>query len=223
MENTTNFFTLEGLNELLQAADQMAKDSKVKEQNDKMDNFTRIIKGVSRKYASKWIDREDLEQDLWVKVLSMIADCGIDNVTEKMVAKCCFNLAVDKYRYNRRRYETNGQYIEASNVDDNDNGPDYFETRFNSIESALDLMLYKEVINLFSIGSRERKYVVLKMVNYGLIDEKYLDEVDRKDVGVPDEDTEAGYIRLLGYSSKCPGSWTCKKREIDRIIHEFLR
>jgi len=221
-----NKFSLEGLDQLIKNAEQMKKKS-----NDlKMQNFEEIIQGVARKYASKWCDRDDLEQDLWVKVLEVIRDCGgIENVDEKLVARVAYNRAVDLYRYHRRRYEANAEYIEGSSVemDDSNGNGDNCEDYFDSLKSdkfikGIDLILIKEAINLFSVGTRERKYIVLKLVDNGVIDFGLLDPCDRAVYEHVDGDTEADYIKALGYKSHCPGSWTCKKREIERIVKEYL-
>lgn len=220
-------FTLEGLDELIESAEKMKKDAS----QAKMGNFTSIVKGVARKYTSKWVDREDLEQDLWVRVLTLINDCGgIENVDESLVARVCYNKAVDSYRYSRRRYEANCQFIEGSAFDGDDdeeggkdNGLDYFDSIYNSLPSAQNILFFKEVIDLFPKDSKERKYVILKLVTYGVVDISFLDASDREIYEIPEGDTEADYIKCLGYKSHCPGSWTCKKRDLEKVIKEFLR
>lgn len=226
-----------GLNFSASDLEKLVNDTKrIKEDanEQKMLKFTQIVKGVARKYAYgvSWIEQDDLEQDLWVKVLTLIEDCGgIENVDEKLVANVCWNKAVDSYRYSRRRWDSKAQYIEGSDnnleMDNWDNMSKGMEDYFDALHSdkfikAVDLILFKEVIDLFEVGSRERKYVVLKLVNGGVLDISHLDPWDRALVAIPDEETEAGYIHLLGYKSHCPGSWTCKKREIERVIKEFL-
>lgn len=226
----SNEFSLEGLNELVKNAEQLKKDRERK----KWDNITDIISGIARKYASKWYDEDDFRQDLWVKILKVIEDSGgIENVDESLIAKVAFNKAVDLYRYNRRRYDSKAQYIENfdNDADAHDvgnalgdlNAGDYLEKISSSrFEKGIDILVIKDIINRFEVGSRERKYVVLKLVNYGVIDLKFLDERDQKIFEKLNGDNEEDYIRSLGYKSHCPGSWTCKKREIERIIKVYL-
>ena len=232
MEGTNNIngvinFTLEGLNELIQTAEKMKKDAN----HSKMENFTRIVKGVAKKYGStNWIDREDLEQDLWVKVLTLIDENGgIENVNESMVSRVCWNKAVDAYRYSRRRYESTCEFIENMDSDDDsddgvkDNGPDYFDCKNNSIPNIQDIIFFKEALDLFPSGSRERKYVLMKLVSDGALPLSYVDKEDMLILEIPNGDTEADYIACLGYKSHCPGSWTCKKRDMRQVVDKFLR
>ena len=113
-------------------------------------------------------------------------------------------------RYKEILESTNGRLV-----------PEWLEADADALKGSVKSILFKEVIDLFEVGSRERKYVVLKLVNGGVLDISHLDPWDRALVAIPDEETEAGYIHLLGYKSHCPGSWTCKKREIERVIKEL--
>lgn len=217
-------FSASGLEELVKDAKKVKEDAN----EQKMRKFSEIVHGVAKKYGYQvnWIEQDDLEQDLWVRVLSLIDDCGgIENVDESLVARVCWNKAVDCYRYSRRRWDSKAEYLEGSNLSDNgvDTRGDYFtDIHCDKFLKGIDLVMFKEVIDLFEVGSRERKYVVLKLINGGVLSASHLDPWDRALIAVPEEETEAGYIKLLGYKSHCPGSWTCKKRDIERIIREYL-
>lgn len=226
MMNNGIDFNLNDLEKLIKSAEEMKKEAEVDSEKAaakaKMDHFTRIVKGVSRKYASKWVDREDLEQDLWVRVLELVDACGgIEYTDEKLVASVCYKKAVDVYRYCRRRYESNVRLID--NQDGDSDGPDYFDSLHNSIDNIMDTLLFKEVIEVFDQGSKERKYIVIKLVSSGVIDKRYLNKEDQELFKLPDGDTEADILRVLGYKSHCPGSWTVKKRTMESIIKEFLK
>ena len=84
VENLINENELK-LDEVLEVAKNLAERSRKQEYEfgtgSKMDNFSRIVKGVARKYSVEnfGVEREDLEQDLWVKVMELInAKGGID-------------------------------------------------------------------------------------------------------------------------------------------------
>ena len=201
------------------------KKSEEDEKERKMKAFTNIIKGIARKYESKWVDREDLEQDLWVRILTLISDCGgIENVDENLVARIAFNKAVDIYRYCRRRYDSKAEFIEGSSSEyDDAPGPDYFDRIKQTFSKDSDVMMFKEVINLFPMGSKERKYVVMRLVNSGVLDIEYLDAQDiLENLEIPEKDIEEYYIRCLGYKSHAPGSWIVKKRNIRAEILKYL-
>lgn len=213
-------FTLEGLDKLIESAKEKKEDPK-----PSFEDFTPIVRGVAAKYTSQWIDFDDLEQELWVVVLDLIQDCGgIENVDKSLVARCCYNRAVDIYRYNRRRYDSKAQYIEGTDIDDDDLRPDYFEAlKSDKYIRGYDLILIKEVINQFAVGSRKRQYVVMKLVNNGVLSKEQLDDCDKEFAKILyDDENETGYIHSLGYKSHCPGSFTCLKRELKKEIHDFL-
>lgn len=222
-------FSLEGLDKFIEDTSASISNDTAKSKNDPYSAFGGIVKGIARKYGSThWIDPDDLEQDLWVKVLTLINEVGYENVTESMVARICWNKAVDVYRYNRRRWDSNCEFIEDSDFDGDYNrssanysNNDYFNNK-NRLERAEDVVFFKEVIDKFPKGSKERKYVVMKLVCYGVISVEHLDKDDLADLKIPEGDVESDYIAVLGYKSHCPGSWTCKKREIRRVIDEFL-
>lgn len=223
-------FSANGLDEIIETAKQKVKEN---ETEKKMHNFEGIIKGIARKYTvdNYGVEYDDLCQDLWVRVLELIEACGgIENTDEKLVARVCWNKAVDKYRYHRRRRDSKAEYIEASDrdIDTWDSlskgQRDYFESlHCEKFSRGIDLVFFKEVIDLFEIGTKERKYVVLKLVNSGVIGADDLDPWDRAIVGIPETEDEEGYIHMIGYTSHCPGSWTCKKREMKVKIYEFLK
>jgi len=228
-------FNLSDLDQVISSAEEMvsySEDSSIESiKKAKMNNFTRIVKGVARKYESKWVDREDLEQDLWVRILELIDDCGgIEHTDEKLVASVAYKKAVDVYRYRRLRYESNVQFIDKfSSEEDNPNynpgGRSYDSDKiaYPTIDRDEDVVLYKEIVNIFSKDSRERKYILIKLVNHGVLDREYLDEDDNLLAEIPDGDTEADILRLLGYKSRCPGSWTVAKRSMRQAIQEFLK
>lgn len=229
--NMSMNFSTSGLEQFIDNVMQ-SKESEIERKKIK---FGEIISGIARKYTvdNFGVEYDDLYQDLWVRTLELINDCGgIENTDERLVARVCWNKAVDMYRYHRRRRDSKAEYIEGSDKDINMDDwhsmsagqRDYFDSlKADKFGRGIDLVLFKEVIDLFEIGSKERKYVVLKLVNNGVIDMRDLDLWDRAIVGIPETDDEEGYIHMLGYKSHSPGSWTCKKRSIKATIYEFLK
>lgn len=181
-------------------------------------HFEKIVKGVSRKYASIYVDREDLEQELWLVVIDRVNDAGgAENADPRFIAKCCYNKAVDFYRYSRRRKDSSARLIEeAESGEDSDSE---LGINYCKFESGYDKVIIHEVIDLFPIGSRERKYVVTKLYMYGEISEKdgLPDELE-----LPEGDTEADVLKLLGYNSRYPSSWGKLKYQIRDKIYRYL-
>lgn len=199
------------------------EEEKVKQQSRdyKMNKITEIIDGVSRKYAVRefGVDREDLRQDLWVATLELIDKCGgIDNTDIPLIAKNCWNKAVDKYRYNRRRMDSKALYDEA--VDGEKESATETKIHKSKFQSGMDAVLIKEAIDLFPKGSRERKYVITKLYMYGEID---IDSIDSdEDFEIPDGDTESDILKLLGYNSHYPASWGGRKFNMKKVIYQYL-
>ena len=188
---------------------------------EKLEKFRQIASGIAAKYASKWVSREDLEQELWVKILELGCYHGLDNMDAPFVARCCFNAAVDFYRKSRRIYESKRQWIEEEGLDD----VEAFETKLHrcSFRSGFDEIQIHEVINLFQVGSRERKYVLLKLMMWGEIPiSEVLDELGDDAKLMPDADTEAEYLQLLGYKSHWPASWGKKKWFMRQMVNEYF-
>lgn len=209
------------LDAVLESAKEIVEKAQ-KYDETKIERFQRIVQGVARKYASIYVDKEDLEQELWISVLELIdAKGGEDNVDEKLVARVCWNKAVDFYRYSRRRVDSKASYTEGGNEDNEDDceADIKFSTSGNRFVRGNDVVMVKEAIDLFPVGSRERKYVLTKLYMYGEIDiEDYADE----DIEMPEEDTEAAILKLLGYNSRFPASWGKIKNEMRKKVYRYL-
>lgn len=213
------------LDDVLEMARKVVEDAQ-RSNEARMDQFRGIVEGVARKYASKYCDREDLEQELWVVVLELIqAHGGEQNVDPRLVAKSCYNKAVDFYRYHRRRKDSTVRMIEESESDDAD-----MSWHGEQAESSNGFMIgkgrtgqeevvIKEVIDLFPPESRERKYVVTKLYMYGEIDKGTgLADV----LELPEDDTEEAIIKLCGFKSRYPASWGKMKYGIREKIYRYL-
>ena len=231
-------FSVEGLDDLIEAVkEKVEKKAQAQTNEEKMKQFEEIINGVARKYFSygkqgnKYLSQEDAVQELWVRILELIRDCGgVEYTDASLVARIAYNKAVDLFRFHQRRYDSKAEFFEGTEYEFDyadikfDRAPNYFEALWSDkFIKGYDLVLYKEVIDLFEIGSKERKYVVLKLINSGLLKKSDLDPWDQAIVAIPETEDEEGYIHELGYKSHCPGSWTCKKRAMYTTIVEFLK
>lgn len=194
-----------------------------------LEKYSRIVKGVAKKYASKWVSREDLEQVLWIKVLEVVKDCGgLENTNQSLISRCCFNKAVDFYRKSRKDYETNGSLeVELERPEgqlEYDEGKLLANSRFTN-ESQQVYMLVKEVVNLFPEGSKERKYVEMRLYNAGLLDSELFGEVEIP--GTPKShknvDDKIDFMPLIGYNGKkISGGWINRENSMKEIIHNYL-
>lgn len=228
---------VQGAEEALNSA-KLGKDASdretVKYYSEETDNemivkFSRIVSGVARKYASKWVSREDLEQVLWVKVLEVVNGCGgVSKTSGNLIATCCYRAAVDFYRKARKDYETNsGSEFE---MDKPEGGLEYDESKlvssnkFRNQSQELYVMI-KEVLALFPADSKERKYIEMKLYNAGLMDSELFDTVELP--GTPkthnNVDDKIDFMSLIGYNSKkISGGWINRENKMRQIIHEYL-
>lgn len=205
------------LDDVLKMAKEIIESTAKKEQ-DNMEQFKRIVEGVARKYGSIYVSREDLEQELWIVVLEKIRDFGgADKVDPRFIARCCYNKAVDFYRYSRRRRDSSARLIEEMESGDDDG--ETSELMHGNFETGYDRVILKEVIDLFPQGSRERKYVVTKLYMYGEISEEdgLPDELE-----MPEGETESDVLKLLGFKSRYPASWGKMKYQIRDTIYRYL-
>ena len=210
------------LDEVLEMAKKVVETTK-KQNENRLDQFRNIVEGVARKYASTYVDREDLEQELWIVVLELVqAKGGEENVDPRLVAKSCFNKAVDFYRYSRRRHDSKARLIDETESDDDSfssRGSDQNGIYVAKGRTGYDEVILKEVIDLFPPESRERKYVVTKLYMYGEIDSTsgLPDKLE-----YPEDDSEEAIIRLLGFKSRYPASWGKMKYSIRETIYRYL-
>lgn len=240
MNNNLNLnlqISLEGLDNLVKTATQMEESAKKQEEFtgevgfNQLDKFKKIVKGVAKKYSSKWVDQDDLEQELWIKVLSLLEDVDGDEtkLDESLVAKVCFRRAVDYYRYCRRRYEANIELVTDEDRTSLEGDMDYDPTKLLKTHGLIDQGTYtlvKEVLDLFEEGTKEHKYIVAKLYSHGLLDE----EVFGKSFELPEApkapknvDDEIDYCAMLGYNNKkISGSWINKKRQMREVIGKYL-
>lgn len=223
MKEFTNLENAVSLEEVLESAKKIAEELSAR-QESKMDQFERIIKGVARKYASIYVDREDLEQELWLTTLKLIESKGGEEFTDaRLVAKSCYNRAVDFYRYERRRRDSTRKMLEDYEMYDEESGEaadSSFLSAFSCFDSGYDIVVIKEVIDLFPLESKERKYIVTKLYMYGEIDETtgLPDKLER-----PEGDTEADVLHMLGYTGKtASSSWMKIKNKMKETIYAHL-
>lgn len=211
----------------------MSDEERAMSSEDKLRKVTEIISGVARKYGSIYVNSEDLENDLWVHILTISKRYGgIENMPLKLIAKSCFRKAVDSYRYNRRRkdstatlYEDSGDVLreegELSAKDIGNSTVDAFGgTPKSKFDSGYERLVIKDAIDLFPKESRSRKYILSKLYIYGELDNE--SELLKEDFPkFQKEPTEKEILKELGLNSYS-GSWVTEKHLIYEKICEYI-
>lgn len=150
--------------------EQIAKEVNTRE----MARYDEIIRSIAGKYGRDWcLTFDDVYSELCFKVLKLGVNNGWEALNESFVARICYNRAVDLYRSARRKYERTVQesaiLAEGSNEDTH--------SKIGTVEEAEGNLLYSEFVDRYNPESRERKYLVVKMVSEGLIGQRYAIEL----------------------------------------------
>ena len=183
--------------------------------NKELEKFKPIVNGVvSRCSASitrnnSCCDAEDLVQDLWIKVIEL-KDKRPD-LTESFVATSCYNKMVDLYRYNEVRRRSCP--VEPITID---------ETEDSDQLSGYDACFLKSLINTYPKDSEERRYLVMKFINNGLLERSDLDQDDQKYAVVFPKNTEYEYVQALGYKLSYTKPWNVKRKRLREKIKTLL-
>ena len=207
-------FTGEDIDKLLESIEVQETTTSETIKSAKMDAFSRIIKGVARKYKSKWVDQEDLEQELWILVMGLVDSHSLDKLEPAYVAKCCYRKAVDVYRYSRRRYEANIKLTDEEKSELCDLHPHQ--------EGFMDKIIYEEYMNMFEKDSKEYKYIAIKLYQNGMMNESVIIELGLSPDEVCEMELNSDIMIALGYNSPHPGSWTSKKRAMRDQARVYL-
>ncbi|AMM45017.1 hypothetical protein SP15_217 [Bacillus phage SP-15] len=191
------------------------------------EKVTQIVKGVSRKYGREFgIETSDLEQELWLKLLEISDGEKVPN--EKIVARTSYNKAVDVYRYERRRWDSKTDMVSDETVSawareiGNSRNPLMAERPFRQPEKFFEI---KEMVEQFEIGSKERKFVVMKGYIEGVFELNEAVEleptIDAERL-VHMEDSEHRMARELGWSSSGSGSYRSMKKKARKIVRSYF-
>ena len=182
----------------------------------RFEEIDRIVKGVSRKYSStKWMEYEELYQELWIKVSEVLK--SNPEASLKLIARCCFNSAVDLYRYSRRRYEANSEYVEDGGFEEN---PTLSKVEFKSQNTNL---LIREILDMFAPDSIERNFILVRLYISGTIDKHDFDNDSILDKLPEGKITDRELALILGFKSSRPPKWVSTKRNVKSIILDFLK
>lgn len=125
---------------------------------------------------SSRVDYEDVVQELWLKALDIFSrypEMSFED-KRKMIAKASFDKIVDIVRYEARRPSISIDPSRFDREDERDSGESKSENNSkryidldtrSRIDSQLDVVEVKEILDLFEEGSKQRRYIEL-MISY---------------------------------------------------------
>ncbi|AWD93055.1 sigma-70 family RNA polymerase sigma factor [Bacillus phage vB_BceM-HSE3] len=188
-------------------------------------NIAEIVEGVASKYGNSFgMSKEDIQQELYIKLLETNL---IDESQPKLVARTCYNKAVDIYRYERRRYNSRTSY-EGDELASKLESTSVVNTSFKRVNPYLSPekhYQHLEMIDLFEQGTRERKVIVIRYYQSNIFD---LEECLVFEPSLTEEmllelkDTEGSIAQALGLKGCNSGSYQSVKKRIRLVVRDYL-
>ncbi|WJZ23523.1 sigma-70 family RNA polymerase sigma factor [Listeria phage LIS04] len=188
-----------------------------------------IVKGVSRKYSrNSNLDAQDLEQELWLKLIEEARKNGDTPLNEKLSARTSFNKATDIYRKEKRRWEdkadmTSDEFVSTAAENHLGKHAMMAQRPFIQPEESLNM---RELIVQFDEGTRERKFVVLKGYIEGVLTledatqlEPTLTEDKFHGLGKCTEHRIAKALDMKGAGSQ---SYRKLKRDVKKVMQTYF-
>ena len=161
--------------EKVQAIQLTEKQLQKKRNTEEMAKYENIIRSVAGKYGRDWcLTFDDVYSELYFKVLTLGNENGWENLNESLVAKICFNKAVDLYRSAKRKWKR--EISETAILGDVENG----SSKIGTPEEVEQLVLISQFVRMYKPESRERKYLTIRLVSENLLPEEYALEIGIK-------------------------------------------
>lgn len=161
--------------EKVQAVQLTEKQLQKKRNTEEMAKYENIIRSVAGKYGRDWcLTFDDVYSELYFKVLTLGNENGWENLNESLVAKICFNKAVDLYRSAKRKWKR--EISETAILGDVENG----SSKIGTPEEVEQLVLISQFVRMYKPESRERKYLTIRLVSENLLPEEYALEIGIK-------------------------------------------
>lgn len=182
------------------------------------DKLASLIKGIAKKVSYKLYSRdpEDIEQDLWVKVLSTMKKKGVDQLDLNLVARICYDYVKDMIDYDQRR---NHISVDLSGTEDTD------ETSSEVINSLTDKgnhdsdIMIQDLYNQFPEGSKERIFLDFWGNESGAMpNTNVLPPSTRSNDGF----SENALAQMLGYASASSGGYRKFRDRMKTIISNYF-
>ncbi|AMM44877.1 sigma-70 family RNA polymerase sigma factor [Bacillus phage SP-15] len=191
---------------------------------------TEIVRGVARKYGNPQLGIEacDLEQELWLKILEEVDKSGGQVMNARLTARTSYNKAVDVYRRERRRWDSKADMVSDENVSKwameicTRKNPMMAVHPFRQPEKFLEI---KDMVEEFEVGSRERKFIVMKGYIEGVFELGEAVELEPsidKERLIGMESSEHRMAKELGLSGSGSGSYRKLKRNVRKIVRTYF-
>lgn len=201
-------------NKITKTSEQLAHEKATEE----MLRYDHIIRPIAAKYGKTWcLTFDEVYSELTYKIFTLGSTMGWDKLNESMVAKICYNRAVDVYRSARKRWDRTAaeEAMLTSSVDE-------AQSNYGTQEEAESNVLFSEFLDRYPKTSREYKYLVIKMTSEGLIPSNRLSELhisipmDKKNL------TNCDISVILGLHPRSKSFETMRHRLMSEMRNWFL-
>lgn len=180
------------------------------------EELAKMIKGIAKKASYKLFSRDldDIEQDLWVKVLETEKRKG-HQLDLNLAAKVCYDYIKDMIDYDQRR---NHSTVDLSGTEDNEiSDNDFLGTLSDKGNYEVDLML-KDLYDKYPKGSKERIFLDFWGNESGAMpNTDAIPDSSRTNDGY----TENALAKMLGYASQSSGGYRKFKDKMIQIIKDY--
>lgn len=198
---------------------------KLTESNDYDQSFYDMVKGIARKASKKLFDRDvdDIEQDLWVKILEVEERKGGKPLDPSLAAKICWDYVADMQRQDIRARDHVALSMDSDLLDDLDTDQ---EGGVNPVGGQRDrgdydsMLKIHELYDKFPIGSKERTYLDFWGNASGVMpNDRAVPELTPTGQERYSENTLA---KMLGFASQADRQYRRFKRNMQDIIRDHI-
>lgn len=186
---------------------------------DERNELAQMIKGIAQKASKSLYSRstEDIEQDLWVKVLETEARKGHE-LDLNLAGRVCWDYVNDMKDYDQRR---NHFTTDFSGSDESGEGSDSDFIGAHADKGNYDSDVALDgLFNMFPEGSKERMYLDFWGNETNARPNKNaIPPSSRKNDGF----TEDALAKMLGYSSMSSGGYKKFRDKMRGIISDYYK
>lgn len=202
---------------------------KLTEGSDYDKSFYDMVKGIARKASNKLPNRDtdDIEQDLWVKILDAEERKG-KSLDPGLAAKICWDYITDMQRQDIRRQshiamDVDPEFIDYLDTSDSDDeggksAPSPVGAKRDNGDYLADIAI-RDLYDRFPIGSKERMYLDFwGNATDVMPNDRMVPDASRQKDGY----SENTLAKMLGYASQASGGYRKFKKKMQDIVRDYL-
>lgn len=181
--------------------------------NNYQEELASMIKGIAKKASRQLFSRdtEDIEQDLWVKVLETEKRKG-GPLDLRLAGKVCWDYVKDMIDYDQRRNHYN---VDLSGTEDNEQADNDFLGLMADKGNYVSDIMVKDLFNQFPIGTQERLFLDFWGNASGAMpNDRAVPPPNRSNDGY----SESSLAKMLGYASASSGGYRKFRDKMKKII-----